>query len=162
LRHRLDCINRECLDEEIGMLKFNFVKSVCDQQLKFAVIIARYKGKWVLCKHRERDTLEFPGGHREENETIEDTARRELYEESGAIKYILHEVGAYSIVGFDGVVNNKKENFGMLFTAEIKEFDRIPEGFEIERIEFYDDLTKIDWTYPEIQNARKGESQWLM
>ena len=32
-----------------------------DRLLRFAVIIARSGGKWVLCKHRERDTLEIPG-----------------------------------------------------------------------------------------------------
>lgn len=36
-----------------------------DKPLKYAVICARCNGKWVFCKHKERDTYEIPGGHRE-------------------------------------------------------------------------------------------------
>ncbi|MCR5214807.1 MAG: NUDIX domain-containing protein [Eubacterium sp.] len=34
----------------------------------------------MFCKHRDRDTFEVPGGHREPSEEIIDTAKRELYE----------------------------------------------------------------------------------
>ena len=37
-----------------------FYETVEDSKLKFAVILARSDGKWVLCKHRERDTYEAP------------------------------------------------------------------------------------------------------
>ena len=53
-----------------------------DVFLKFAVIISRSKGKWVFCKHKERDTYEVPGGHRETDENIIETATRELQEEN--------------------------------------------------------------------------------
>ena len=48
------------------MLEVKFYDSVADGLLKFAVIVSRYDGKWVFCKHKERDTYEAPGGHREE------------------------------------------------------------------------------------------------
>lgn len=57
------------------MLEVKFYDSVADGLLKFAVIVSRYDGKWVFCKHKERDTYEAPGGHREEGEAIFDTAR---------------------------------------------------------------------------------------
>ena len=66
------------------MVEVKFHESVDDNLLKFAVIISRSNGKWVFCKHRERDTYEVPGGHREANETILETAKRELREETGA------------------------------------------------------------------------------
>ena len=62
-----------------------FYDLVDDALLKYAVIIAKYQGKWVFCRHRERDTLEAPGGHREPGETILEAARRELAEETGRI-----------------------------------------------------------------------------
>lgn len=51
-------------------MQIRFYDEVDDALLKFAVIISKYNGKWVYCKHKERDTYEIPGGHREENEAI--------------------------------------------------------------------------------------------
>lgn len=50
------------------MLEVKFYDSVDDMLLKFAVIISQSDGKWVFCKHKERDTYEIPGGHRESGE----------------------------------------------------------------------------------------------
>ena len=47
------------------MLEVKFYDTVDDSLLKFAVIISQSNGKWVFCKHKERDTYEVPGGHRE-------------------------------------------------------------------------------------------------
>ena len=69
------------------MLEVNFYERVDDKRLKFAVIISKTDNKWIFCKHKERDTYEIPGGHREENETIMETARRELMEETGAVNH---------------------------------------------------------------------------
>ena len=54
------------------MLEVNFYDNISDERLKFAVIISRYKGKYVFCKHKERATYEIPGGHREPGEAILD------------------------------------------------------------------------------------------
>ena len=67
------------------MLEVKFYDTVDDSLLKFAVIISQSNGKWVICKHKERDTYEAPGGHREAGEDILETAKRELQEETGAI-----------------------------------------------------------------------------
>lgn len=52
------------------MLEVKFYDSIDDSLLKFAVIISQSNGKWVFCKHKERDTFEVPGGHRETGENI--------------------------------------------------------------------------------------------
>ena len=77
------------------MTKVNFYDSINDSMLKFAVIIARHNGKWVFCKHKERNTWEVPGGHREDGEDILETAKRELYEETGAIAFIRFDTGVW-------------------------------------------------------------------
>ena len=59
-----------------------FYDSVDDSLLKLAVILAKKDGQWIFCKHRDRDTFEVPGGHREPGEDIIDTAKRELYEDN--------------------------------------------------------------------------------
>lgn len=125
------------------MMQVKFYDIVEDSLLKFAVIISKYKGKWVYCKHKERHTYEVPGGHREENEIILETAKRELYEETGAIEYEIVPITVYS------VVDKENETFGMLYFADIKRFET-ELHYEIETVELFDDMPK-ELTYPLIQ-----------
>ncbi len=91
-------------------LEVKFYNEVDDKDLKFAVIMARYDGKWIFCKHKERETYEIPGGHRELDETILDTAKRELQEETGAIEFEIEPISVYSVTGVNGKI--KWRNFG--------------------------------------------------
>ena len=63
-------------------VKFYQIGTIDDNKLLFAVIMAKFRGQWLYVRHRDRDTWEIPGGHREENETIYETASRELIEET--------------------------------------------------------------------------------
>jgi 8-oxo-dGTP diphosphatase len=120
-----------------------FYDTIDDALLKFAVIVSKSNGKWVFCKHKERDTYEIPGGHREQGEKIDDTANRELYEETGAVDYKIKSVCIYSVTVDD------VETFGKLYYADIKTFEKELHS-EIEKVELFYDLPK-DWTYPQIQ-----------
>lgn len=60
------------------MLEVKFYDTADNSLLKFAVIISKSDNKWVFCKHKERNTFEVPGGHREHGESILDTAKREF------------------------------------------------------------------------------------
>ena len=64
-------------------MEVKFYEQTPDYQLNFAVIFAKAHGKWVVCRLRQRDTYELPGGHREAGESILDAASRDLREETG-------------------------------------------------------------------------------
>lgn len=130
------------------MTQVSFYDEVQDELLKFAVIMAVSEGKLVFCKHKQRDTWEVPGGHREAGEEIHETARRELYEETGAVRFEIVPVCAYSVTAPDNF-NGGNESFGMLYFADIEEFE--PElHSEIEQTALFSELPE-SWTYPEIQ-----------
>ena len=131
------------------MLEVKFYDTVDDSLLKFAVIISQSNGKWVFCKHKERDTYEVPGGHREAGENILETAKRELQEETGAIKFDIKPVCVYSVTGKTRVNDTGEESFGGLYFAEISEFAKELHS-EMEKVVLMDELSD-DWTYPLIQ-----------
>ena len=130
-------------------MKVNFYEDVDEKLLKFAVIISKSQGKWVFCKHKERDTYEVPGGHREENETILETAKRELNEETGAIDFSIQKICVYSVIGKNRVNESGEETYGMLYYADIKAFDKELHS-EMEKVVLLDELP-TKWTYPQIQ-----------
>ena len=137
-------------------MKVKFYNIADDEKLKFAVIIARSGGKWVFCRHKDRSTLEIPGGHREPGETIAQTAGRELREETGAEEFTLNRVCIYSVTGRNRVNSTGRESFGALYCAEITRFGTLDS--EIEEIVLLDGLPER-WTYPEIQPALIAEAQ---
>jgi ADP-ribose pyrophosphatase len=117
-----------------------------DSLLNFAVIVSRYDRQWVFCKHRERSTYEVPGGHREPGESIRAAAVRELYEETGAVRFRISPVCVYSVAS-ERFPDD--ETFGMLYFADIQAFQELPE-FEMERVVLFSDLPG-NLTYPQIQ-----------
>ena len=131
------------------MLEVKFYDNVEDELLRFAVIISKSKGKWVFCQHKDRETFEIPGGHRELGETILEAAKRELMEETGATEFDIKPICVYSVKGKTRVNENiEDETFGMLFIADIFSFQALHS--EIERILISEELVD-NWTYPLIQ-----------
>lgn len=95
------------------IVKFYEINEIADELLKYAVIAAKYNGKWVFCRHKQRNTYEIPGGRREIGENIDIAAKRELFEETGAVRYKLSPVYVYSVTKSD------QTDFGKLYFAEI-------------------------------------------
>lgn len=126
-------------------MEVRFYSEAEDNLLKYAVVISKHKGKWVYCKHRERDTFEIPGGHREQGEDILSAAKRELEEETGAKEYVISPVCVYSVYR----KSEDTETFGMLFFAEIESFFGELHS-EIESIHLFEEIPN-ELTYPQIQ-----------
>ena len=126
------------------VVNFHNFSDIPDDQLKFAVILAKQGDLWIFCRHESRKTWEIPGGHREHGETIEEVAKRELYEETGALEFDLLPICVYS------ATKNSTTRYGALYKAEIKKLGALSEDFEIEEIKFFDDIPD-NLTYPDIQ-----------
>lgn len=131
------------------MLKVNFynLNTIEDDKLLFAVIMTKFNGKWIYVRHKDRNTLEIPGGHREKDENINDTAARELYEETGATKFNLTPVCVYAVERDENV--EYTESYGQLFYAEVEELDSLLH-FEISEVKLFDNIPE-KLTYPLIQ-----------
>ncbi|WP_243129214.1 HD domain-containing protein [Hathewaya massiliensis] len=125
-------------------IKTSDLGTVNDEELKFAVIISRFNGKFLYVRHKERDTWEVPGGHRELNEDINYTAARELKEETGAVRFNIKPICDYSVKR-----ENVDKNYGRLFYAEIQELGEL-HNLEIGEIALFEDIPE-NLTYPQIQ-----------
>ena len=101
-----------------------------------ADVIALHKGKWLLCMHKERSTWEHPSGWIEEGETPLEAAKRELYEETGAIEVEIEPICLYSI-----------STYALLCYANIKKFEKLPD-FEMEEIGLFENEPD-NLTYPD-------------
>lgn len=124
------------------LVVFYDLGTIQNDLFKYAIIACKYEDEWVFVQHKEKQTWEIPGGRRELGEDINDTAKRELQEETGALNFTLYEVCDYS-------VTKGSTSYGRLFYAEIQELGALPD-LEIGQITQMEDLPKT-LTYPEIQ-----------
>lgn len=110
--------------------------------LRFVVIFARMNGKWIYARHKERDTWETAGGHIEPGETPYEAAKRELYEETGAIDFDLESVFDYS------VHTATRFSYGRVFFADVHKLGKLPES-EMAQVRLFDSIPDT-MTYPQI------------
>ena len=99
----------------------------------FTVVFARYQGKWLYCRAKTRDAFETAGGHIEDGETPLEAAKREFYEETGAVSFDITPVFDYR-VRFPNVYSN-----GQVFIAEINELGDIPD-YEMAEVKLFDTI----------------------
>jgi 8-oxo-dGTP diphosphatase len=115
--------------------------------MTYVIIFAKYKNKWIVVREKGQNTWTVPAGHIEENETLNQAASRELFEETGAIHYDLFQVNAYSVKE-----KEKAIAYGQIYFAQINELGELP-AYEIEEIKFLEtlDFPSLNWAYPYIQ-----------
>ena len=109
-------------------VKLHSLKEIENAELFTVVCVSKYKDKWVFAKNLKRGGWEIPGGHIEIGEDWLTAAKREMYEETGAIQVNIKPICGFSI-----------SRTSMLCYAEILSMDKLPE-FEISEIGFFDDI----------------------
>lgn len=130
--------------EEVG-----FHYKADDPKITFAVVITKYNCGWIMCKRKGRTTYEFPSGRRKAGESIYDTAKREIKEETGAEAFSLKRICDFSVRDTECAGEEPgEEKFGTLFFARmfVREFS--PQD-KTEEVDCFDDLPD-DLTYPSI------------
>jgi 8-oxo-dGTP diphosphatase len=83
------------------------------------------------CRAKERDTFETAGGHIEKGESPPEAAKRELFEETGAVRYSLTPALDYSVHLRTGY------SYGQVFLAQIEELGEMPE-YEMAEVKLFD------------------------
>ena len=111
---------------------------------KYVVIISWYDGRILLSRHKDRTTWETQGGHIEKGETPFEAAKRELYEESGALDYAMVPLCDY----WAGEEDGSDGAAGMVFRAVIRRLGPMPES-EMAEVQGFDSLPD-SLTYPAI------------
>jgi 8-oxo-dGTP diphosphatase len=89
------------LDQNGNKVELSFVQHAFEEEAKHVLVICQYEGGWLLTNHKKRG-LEFPGGKIEPGETVEEAARREVYEETGAKLDALYSIGEYKVADPNG------------------------------------------------------------
>ena len=121
-----------------------------EADITLAIIVPRYRGQWVFCRHKDRTGWEFPGGHKEPGETVLQTAKRELYEETGITDATFSAVSACTV----------GKHIAMLYFAEVAALGQIPEGSEIAET-MVSALLPENCTYPNLFQFYDHVQGWL-
>ena len=121
---------------------------------KYTVICSNYKGKWILSRHKKRDTWETQGGHIEDGETPLEAAKRELFEESG-----IRDADVYPVCDYWGFNPFRCSN-GMVFLAVVHSIGELPEN-EMQEIGMFEKLPE-NLTYPQTSPVLYREAEKLL
>jgi len=126
--------NQKCDVHHIDVHNFDDIPD--DLKLK-AHAVCMYEGKMLLVHHPEWGVWSLPGGTRDKGESIEETLKREVLEETNCIITNYHPISAQKIVSPDG----DEYYYGLQYFCEV-----VPSG-DFEK-DSGGNISKIKWIDP--------------
>jgi len=126
-------------------LKFSQDEQPEPDSCNLVVVIAWNEEKLVLIRKNGNSTWEFPYSELAEEESATDAAERVMYEFTGAEEFQLYPVSHFSFS------EDNRVHRGVLFTAEIMDYDDLPVENEVEEILLFDELPpESELSYPQL------------
>lgn len=119
-----------------GEIEIDFTKESIEDLSNFdgSLVILFYNDNYVMTYHPKRNGWEFPAGRREGDETPEECAKRETFEETGAILKTLQPIGIYIIKG------EEKAFKTVIFVGRVERFEPKPHWSETNLVKLFDKL----------------------
>ena len=113
-------------------------KDILDELKIKAHAVCLYNGKILLVNHPEWDIWSIPGGTREKGETIEETLKREIQEETNCKVLDFLPISYQKIVNQDGSKYHYRLQY-LCNVVPLDEFEKDPAG----------NVNKIAWIDPD-------------
>ena len=101
-------------------------------------MITKHNDKFVLCWHKKSQKWDHVGGFVEKNENPLEAAKRELFEETGAVDFDIFPIFDHESFHEDGTYFNN----GRTYFVIVREFSELPNGSEMGKIGFFDKITE--------------------
>lgn len=117
--------------------------------ITYVRMTVKYNDKFVLCYNRKVNLWDCVGGRVEKGETPLTAAKRELYEETGAIDFDIVPVRDYKRFSEDGTFcYNNREYF-----VCVRKFSDLPQGSEMGKTGFFDVIPE-NFRYPNERDTK--------
>lgn len=151
------------IDENGYKVELSFENKKYQVEPKHVLVLVQKDRKW-LCTFNKKRGVEFPGGKVEGSETLEEAAKREVYEETNVqitdLKYFAHYT-----------VYDKEPFCKVVFTARVEKIDEFKPVYETEgrlwlttdelihhpRLSFY---MKDDGMKKMLQEVKQHDREW--
>lgn len=151
------------IDQHGIKVTLSFEKKSFSIPTKHVLVIANDNEKWLLTKHPSRG-LEFPGGKVDTNETLDQAAKRETYEETGArlgnlewfAEYMVHDVKPFCKVVFRSTVESIDSTVNQ-FETEGPVWVTLPELLKSTNLSFH---MKDEGMRKMLEQVMLNENRW--